>query len=240
MTEWLYTTRVAVAILAAQDGREVQVSIGRGSAKCWEEAAPVQIFEGREMRVAPEEPPEDKAVSVDCFKTKELLEVLSLQERSGGFMALDEKGEPGQRLWRIPEEVIPFVVGKMLDPEIRARILREAACGMGVESKPEVVPVEIKPGPELDQAVAEAAGLYERQDASDPVNPSTDLRAAFAMAGRVGLFKQYGYCEAIGQHVISKTVPVKCWGDTIAHEETPALAICAAILGLKGSDGQAN
>ena len=104
--------------------------------------------------------------------------------------------------------------------------------------------MEIKPGPELDRAVAEAIGWWI--DAARPLDwsgsngvsveefwPSRDLNDALAAAEEVGLFKQYGYCEAAGQHVISKTVPVKSWMDTVAHEATPALAICAAILKLK-------
>ena len=124
--------------------------------------------------------------------------------------------------------------------------------------------VEITPGAELDQAVAEAIGCRVRghrkagywcgcnkamtlhgtgtkgRIGAPPPRLhyySTDLNAAFAAAEKVRLFKEYGYCEASGQHVISKTVPVKSWGDTIAHEATPALAICAAILKLKDSDG---
>ena len=68
----------------------------------------------------------------------------------------------------------------------------------------------------------------------EPFRPSTDLNAAFSAASSVGLWREYGYCKASGQHVISKTVPVASWVNTIAHAETPALAICAAILQLKG------
>ena len=131
--------------------------------------------------------------------------------------------------------------------------------------------IEIRVGPELDRAVAEATGDphfrahdwehtglggydtfffrctrcgdFEADDQFGPpctlkdrclAHYSTDLNAAFAAAEKAGLFKQYGYCEVSGQHVISKTVSVKSWADTIAHEATPALAICAAILKLKG------
>jgi hypothetical protein len=62
---------------------------------------------------------------------------------------------------------------------------------------------------------------------------STDLNAAFAAAEKAGLFRNYAYCLASGQHVLSESVPVKTWADVIAHEETPCLAICAAILKLK-------
>ncbi len=61
---------------------------------------------------------------------------------------------------------------------------------------------------------------------------STDLSTAFAGAEQVGLWNDYAYCRASGQHVLSKTVPVASWGDTIAHADTAALAICRAILKL--------
>lgn len=128
---------------------------------------------------------------------------------------------------------------------------------------------EIKAGPELDRAVAEAIGieLHARYGVSQFVTmrewlaltgakqcpeceeggsfhemvtqfePSIDLNTAFAAAEKVGLWKECGYCQASGQHVISKTIPVKSWDDTIAHADTPALAICAAILKLKGKHG---
>jgi len=66
-----------------------------------------------------------------------------------------------------------------------------------------------------------------------PFQPSTDLNAAFAAAEKAGLWNEYGYCQAAGQHVLSQTVPVASWGDTIAHATTPTLAICAAVLRLK-------
>ncbi len=123
--------------------------------------------------------------------------------------------------------------------------------------------VAIEAGSDLDRAVADAIGftfpfraaggrlglyelipedavkvspLDERVPSSCIPHYSTDLNAAFAAAEKVGLWNDYGYCEAADQHVISKTVPVKSWGDTIAHEDTAALAICVAILKLKGEE----
>ena len=121
--------------------------------------------------------------------------------------------------------------------------------------------IEIKPGPELDRAVAESIGLdivmergvvvltrrqwdelqgiehntTEGGIAQIPFKPSTDLNAALEAAESVGLFKQYKYCQAAGLHVISKSVPVASWADSIAEAETQELAICAAILNLKES-----
>jgi len=101
--------------------------------------------------------------------------------------------------------------------------------------------IEIKAGSELDMAVAEAVGVSAEQFNTfrhlhwPNVNfqYSTNLNESFAAASAVGLWREYGYCEASGQHVISKTVPVASWEDTIANAETPALAICAAILELE-------
>ena len=78
---------------------------------------------------------------------------------------------------------------------------------------------------------------------SDPKGPcvppySTDLRVAFFAAEKVGLWDEYGYCRAAGQHVISKEVPIMSWADTLTHNPTsPTLAICEAILKLKGMSG---
>jgi hypothetical protein len=115
--------------------------------------------------------------------------------------------------------------------------------------------VSIEPGPELDRAVAEAIGYSPAilhgpcgevpvfaRDGELPLQdfrPSTDLNAAFVAAEKVGLWKEYGYCQASGQHVISRTVPVATWSDSISHNpESAALAICEATLRLKEvSDG---
>ena len=107
--------------------------------------------------------------------------------------------------------------------------------------------IEIKEGPELNQAVAEAIGLVATHLTLDgrawhvdprfgtkaiPVEfcPSTDLNDAFAAAEIVGVFRRYAYCGAPGRHVLSETVPVASWDDVIVHEDTPALALCAAVL----------
>ena len=122
-------------------------------------------------------------------------------------------------------------------------------CPMDVAKE---LDIDIKPGPKLDRAMAEAIGWRHVDDEQHerilPVGDyeyeliplySTDLNAAFAAADETRLWAEYGYCQAAGQCVISKTVPVASWGDTIAHAATPALAICAAILKLKEAKSHA-
>ncbi len=123
--------------------------------------------------------------------------------------------------------------------------------------KPKDVPVEIKPGPELDQAVVEAIGLKycvthplavlitsrewdelrginhpacEGDVACMPFCPSTDLDAAFAAAEEAMLFGD-GICllehRTDGWRVFDDDR-----GRELAAAPTPALAICAAILKL--------
>ena len=131
--------------------------------------------------------------------------------------------------------------------------------------------IEIKPGPELDRAVAEAIGLQVEEyylpsfcavflpdgktadefgakgvaaslDSGErPVHwaPSTDLDAAFSAAEVVGLFGDGGACFSDkARHDNSGWM--FCWGNEsdgtgdCVVESTPALAICAAILKLKG------
>lgn len=92
--------------------------------------------------------------------------------------------------------------------------------------------IKIKPGPELDCAVAEAIGTKT----CHPFRPSTDLNAAFAAAEKVGLFDEFW--RTLGRDELGETWGVFEQGfgkTTIAGEqhETPALAICAAILELK-------
>lgn len=102
--------------------------------------------------------------------------------------------------------------------------------------------VEIKAGPELDRAVAEAVGVKVEASAYNlhrmhrvdgpgsglPFMPSEDLNAAFAAAEKVGLFERWslrgGGGDSWGLY----------WGDLNigVNEPTPALAICAAILKL--------
>ena len=115
--------------------------------------------------------------------------------------------------------------------------------------------VEIKAGPELDLAVAEACGVdgwieslrneatgYQSPERfvlggeSETVfwEPSTDLNAAFEAAERVGLFT----IERDGPEVhLAKTFDgqweILTGGSAmgyVSREATPALAICAGIL----------
>lgn len=111
--------------------------------------------------------------------------------------------------------------------------------------------VEIKAGTELDRAVAEAVGLVATHKVlgggyffSDPrdgtgaapieIYPSMDLNAAFYAAEKIGLFDT----ERDGPEVhLAKTIDGR-WeiltGGTemgyVSREDSPALAICAAIL----------
>lgn len=112
--------------------------------------------------------------------------------------------------------------------------------------------VEIKPGAELDLAVAEACGVkgwieslrHEATGYESPKRfvlssmvdtvfwePSTDLNAAFLAAEKVGLFDQWH----IGKW---SNPPQSGWGiegdgsPVSGLYPTPSLAICAAILEL--------
>lgn len=134
------------------------------------------------------------------------------------------------------------------------------------------MPIEIKPGPELDAAVAKACGIegcveslqceatgYEstpRFVISDGVNlasdeywsPSTGLNAAFEAAEKCGLFTPKNDTTSIlvqsGDRWLINSQMRFQWGGmaspyetsskTIGEGLTPALAICAAILKLKG------
>lgn len=113
--------------------------------------------------------------------------------------------------------------------------------------------IEIKPGPELDRAVAEAvgvphstgheSGLCFRTDLDpwEPFAPSADLNAAFEAAEKQGLFDVVSLTRdefqksrrwAVEEFVCSK----KEMFSVIATGPTAALAICAAILKLKGTE----
>ena len=127
--------------------------------------------------------------------------------------------------------------------------------------------IEIKAGPELDRAVAEAigweakeSGPWERWDEPPEIRmvavdetghihwmdggPSTDLNAAFAAAERARLFHQDTdafLCRTpYGKRGSGEEWKVWCEQDgklrfeCSHHSSTPALAICAAILKLKG------
>lgn len=109
---------------------------------------------------------------------------------------------------------------------------------------------EIKSGPELDFAVAKAIGLNvvgneidDREvwvaddiDLSHMFQPSVDLRTTFEAAEKVGLFHASGNTHGQGPWVSLICGPTgwlimkgeRC----IGRGETPALAICAAILNL--------
>lgn len=119
--------------------------------------------------------------------------------------------------------------------------------------------IEIKPGPELDQAVAKAIGwVYEERPhpgytleaqtllgallvgwwyedkyvAYKVPSYSTDLNAAFAAAEVVGLFTDgdvYLTPDIHGEWWIGQWASGKVFG----RSATPALAICAALLELK-------
>jgi hypothetical protein len=111
---------------------------------------------------------------------------------------------------------------------------------------------ELKPGPELDAEVAKACGikvavgdlctdegLYPnvcyKDDGSESVfRPSTDLNAAFEAAEKVGLFINGGSLSRFSPHGDSWA-----WYDAdgieICRNESPAMAICSAILSLEGA-----
>ena len=113
--------------------------------------------------------------------------------------------------------------------------------------------IEIKEGPDLDRAVAEAIGLAPAlqspdgkkffYDPRDPLHglrtflPSTDLNDAFRAAEKTGLFD--GTKDGPEVH-LAKTIDgqweVLIGGSEMGYltrEKTPALAICAAILKMK-------
>lgn len=97
--------------------------------------------------------------------------------------------------------------------------------------------VEIKAGAELDRAVAEAIGW--RIDPSRPLDwigsngvsveefrPSVDLNAAFDAAEKAGMFLELNRLSwgwQAGTHAMKANYAIG---------QTPALAICAAILAL--------
>jgi hypothetical protein len=113
----------------------------------------------------------------------------------------------------------------------------------------------VEPGPELDQAVAEAIGWHRSEQyprdwmsaegRTYPIQqfrPSVDLNAAFAAAEKVGLFLDE-WCY------LGPSVAVRgAWGvfeedmstlrRCLSTAPTPALALCAAILFLKENDDE--
>jgi len=116
--------------------------------------------------------------------------------------------------------------------------------------------VEIKPGYELDRAVAEAIGLKATHKVlgggyyfvrpgdemeAFPVKfaPSVDLNAAFFAAESVGLFSESyrGICKEPSDDTWGVVDVLSNCERVISSEDTPALAICAAILELAKARG---
>jgi hypothetical protein len=115
--------------------------------------------------------------------------------------------------------------------------------------------IEIKPGGELDAAVAEACGIegcikqmelpngdlsrgffyisYGSMANDQFWSPSTDFNAAFRAAAKVGLFRMFH--RFLSDDEVSGYAVYESNDDgfsVLASGETPALAICAAILKL--------
>lgn len=104
----------------------------------------------------------------------------------------------------------------------------------------------VKPGPELDRAVAEAVGfdprtnavgqtVIETKDAIVQFQPSIDLNAAFAAAEKVASgemgFGDWELSTYVGRNEKGWTCQIgDC--DERSFQPTPALAICAAIMSL--------
>lgn len=99
--------------------------------------------------------------------------------------------------------------------------------------------IEIKPGPELDRAVAAVAFNmhFDRKRFGDCPKYSTDLNAAFVAAFAVGLFRDSGrYHLKPGKTrslIIDESMLNERCDTVFCYSATPALAICAAILKLK-------
>ena len=93
--------------------------------------------------------------------------------------------------------------------------------------------IELKAGPELDRTVAVAIGDPRMPTAIIP-QYSTDLNAAFAAAEKINGWFALNKCETPSRWecklVVDDSPPKWIEGDT------PALAICAAILSAKGYD----
>ena len=115
--------------------------------------------------------------------------------------------------------------------------------------------VELEAGPELDAAVAKAIGIEgEMYDGEFFVRlpgrmfrsewrPSTDLNAAFEAAEKAELFGIETHPRDPYKHLSLDFVvgmwrmgylSANCAQETLAHATTPAVAICRAILKLKG------
>ena len=121
--------------------------------------------------------------------------------------------------------------------------------------------VEIKEGPELNRAVAEAGLIYQDNGQIAKMADwcteegghghrvlrkfSTDLNAAFAAAEKVGLFTPSAPWRTLfaavvygGKRLVWYVGNHEHWLETGEPESslTPALAICAAILKLKETE----
>jgi len=96
--------------------------------------------------------------------------------------------------------------------------------------------IEIKAGPELDQAIAAVAfnTYYDRRRVDDCPRYSTDLTAAFSAAEKVGLFEDYQLRKYRAVERRWDMIQKDNDWHTTPQAPTPALAICAAILILKG------
>lgn len=105
----------------------------------------------------------------------------------------------------------------------------------------------LTPSPELDRSVAEACGFSfdvnahgmifrNGEDESDWFEPSTDLNDAFLAAGRIASTISLLYDDAISAWHAALDGRRSTADDCRfrATEDTPALAICAAILAMKG------
>ena len=109
---------------------------------------------------------------------------------------------------------------------------------------------ELKPGDETDRLVAESVGATkdvagdwslngekigtQSMEGDWDFHPSSDLNDAFWAAEQVGLFDDYslGWRRVYNRWELSKFIPMD-GPYKIAHAETPAMAICKAILKLK-------
>lgn len=89
------------------------------------------------------------------------------------------------------------------------------------------MPTSLVAGPELDAAVAKACGIPHYGFDSDwDWHPSTDLNAAFEAASA---------CPGVDGIHVERTKTLEWYaniGGSIAYAETPAMAICNAILAL--------
>jgi hypothetical protein len=113
--------------------------------------------------------------------------------------------------------------------------------------------IELKAGPELDEAVGKAIGLtcrivenhvddvrrYGRvcvdtgESFWDVFQPSTSLNTAFEAAENVGLFDTHDPVKHIEPGCVSWLIEPKDGCETVAEAEALAVAICRAIIKLQ-------